>query len=173
VLFICPLLQQHDAVAQTAAVCEAGPAAGCKLGVAVRVCVQVAAMRPARSLEMIYTLVETFGVAVAHACDNVFPTPAPEPYVTGCHFTTCRSYDPLRPRWLRTFVVSKSGAQHTALCLANSCILQGHQLQLPACSAIPASFAMSAASFRNICFSDIDGTLVHYLDDPAQLQEVC
>ncbi|WIA36362.1 hypothetical protein OEZ86_007679 [Tetradesmus obliquus] len=31
---------------------------------------------------------------------------------------------------------------------------------------------MSSASFRNICFSDIDGTLVHYLDDPAQLQEV-
>lgn len=24
-----------------------------------------------------------------------------------------------------------------------------------------------------ICFSDIDGTLVHYLDGPEQLQEVC
>eukprot|EP00882_Tetradesmus_deserticola_P005608 GHRQ01005904.1.p1 GENE.GHRQ01005904.1~~GHRQ01005904.1.p1 ORF type:complete len:310 (+),score=119.36 GHRQ01005904.1:314-1243(+) len=31
---------------------------------------------------------------------------------------------------------------------------------------------MSSTSFQHICFSDIDGTLVHYLDDPAQLQEI-
>jgi hypothetical protein len=27
-------------------------------------------------------------------------------------------------------------------------------------------------AFNFICFSDIDGTLVHYLDNPEQLQEV-
>lgn len=31
---------------------------------------------------------------------------------------------------------------------------------------------MSNANNTFICFSDIDGTLVHYLGDPAQLQEV-
>ncbi|KAF6266171.1 hypothetical protein COO60DRAFT_1475933, partial [Scenedesmus sp. NREL 46B-D3] len=31
---------------------------------------------------------------------------------------------------------------------------------------------MSSRLFKHICFSDIDGTLVHYLDDPAQLQEI-
>jgi hypothetical protein len=47
-----------------------------------------------------------------------------------------------------------------------------HWLQLLLIVAIFSSIAMPTASIRNICFSDIDGTLVHYLDDPAQLQEV-
>jgi hypothetical protein len=29
-----------------------------------------------------------------------------------------------------------------------------------------------STAFKFICFSDIDGTLVHYLDSPQQLQEV-
>jgi hypothetical protein len=29
-----------------------------------------------------------------------------------------------------------------------------------------------SSAFKFICFSDIDGTLVHYLESPEQLQEV-
>jgi len=31
---------------------------------------------------------------------------------------------------------------------------------------------MTDSKFKFICFSDIDGTLVHYLSNPQQLQEV-
>lgn len=39
-----------------------------------------------------------------------------------------------------------------------------HKLQTPS--------ATMSAGHRFICFSDIDGTLVHYLDSPEQVQEV-
>lgn len=31
---------------------------------------------------------------------------------------------------------------------------------------------LMSTAFKFICFSDIDGTLVHYLDSPEQLQEI-